>query len=54
MDYLGDNEFANPETTGGWEYFLKKIGEGQLENQVFISGIKEKISNYVNKVKRNG
>ncbi|SUN42158.1 DNA topoisomerase III [Streptococcus agalactiae] len=30
IHYLYDNEFASPETTGGWELFLSQIGEGEI------------------------
>lgn len=51
IDYLADNLFANPETTGGWEYFLQQIGEGKLSQEVFVNGIKENIAKQVNEVK---
>ncbi|HIZ53808.1 MAG TPA: type IA DNA topoisomerase [Candidatus Enterococcus avicola] len=51
VEYLADNEFVNPETTASWEYFLSKIGTGELSQEVFIDAIKEKIEKFVNEAK---
>lgn len=44
IHYLYDNEFASPETTGGWELFLSQIGEGQINPREFVDAIKDKLS----------
>lgn len=44
INYLYDNEFSNPETTGGWELFLTKIGDGELNPKEFVDAIKDKIT----------
>lgn len=51
IDYLLDNPFSNPETTAGWEHFLKQIGEGELSQKVFVDGIKKNITEQVLAVK---
>lgn len=43
IHYLYDNEFASPETTGGWELFLSQIGEGEINPREFVDAIKEKL-----------
>ncbi|HEO8394861.1 TPA: type IA DNA topoisomerase [Streptococcus agalactiae] len=47
IHYLYDNEFASPETTGGWELFLSQIGEGEINPREFVDAIKEKLANQV-------
>ncbi|CQR25143.1 DNA topoisomerase [Streptococcus varani] len=47
IHYLYDNEFASPETTGGWELFLSQIGEGEINPREFVEAIKEKLANQV-------
>lgn len=47
IHYLCDNEFASPETTGGWELFLSQIGEGKINPREFVDAIKEKLVNQV-------
>lgn len=47
IHYLYDNEFASPETTGGWELFLSQIGEGKINPREFVDAIKEKLVNQV-------
>ena len=44
IHYLYDNEFASPETTGGWELFLSQIGEGEINPREFVDAIKEKLT----------
>lgn len=44
INYLWDNEFSNPETTGGWELFLSQIGEGAINPREFVEAIKDKLS----------
>lgn len=44
INYLYDNEFADPETTGGWELFLSQIGEGAINPREFVDAIKEKLA----------
>lgn len=50
-DYMKESEFSDPETTAGWEYFLSEIGAGTTSPQDFVNGIKDKITNEVNRVK---
>lgn len=45
--YLYDNEFASPETTGGWELFLSQIGEGEINPREFVDAIKEKLTEQI-------
>lgn len=45
--YLYDNEFASPETTGGWELFLSQIGEGEINPREFVDAIKEKLADQI-------
>lgn len=40
INYLYDNEFSDPETTGGWEMFLSQIGEGTINPREFVDAIK--------------
>ena len=47
IHYLYDNEFSNPDTTGGWELFLSQIGEGEINPREFVDAIKEKITNQI-------
>lgn len=47
IHYLYDNEFASPETTGGWELFLSQIGEGEINPREFVDAIKEKLAKQV-------
>lgn len=47
IHYLYDNEFASPETTGGWELFLSQVGEGEINPREFVDAIKEKLANQV-------
>lgn len=47
IHYLYDNEFASPETTGGWELFLSQIGEGKINPREFVDAIKEKLTDQV-------
>ncbi|MCQ9212395.1 MULTISPECIES: type IA DNA topoisomerase [unclassified Streptococcus] len=49
---LKDNEFADPHATGGWEYFLSQIGQGQTEMTEFVSAIKDKIAAQVRAVQK--
>ncbi|MDO4667051.1 MAG: DNA topoisomerase [Streptococcus sp.] len=51
IHYLYDNEFASPETTGGWELFLSQIGEGEINPREFVDAIKEKLTAQVSVVK---
>lgn len=44
IHYLYDNEFASPETTGGWELFLSQIGDGEINPREFVDAIKEKLT----------
>ncbi|WP_255266343.1 DNA topoisomerase, partial [Streptococcus sobrinus] len=41
---LKDNDFSDPNTTAGWENFLKQIGKGELSPVEFVEGIKEKLT----------
>lgn len=54
IHYLYDNEFASPETTGGWELFLSQIGEGEINPREFVDAIKEKLSAQIAAAKGNG
>lgn len=47
IHYLYDNEFASPETTGGWELFLSQIGEGEINPREFVDAIKEKLTDQI-------
>ncbi|HFI0666715.1 TPA: type IA DNA topoisomerase [Streptococcus suis] len=47
IHYLYDNEFASPETTGGWETFLSQIGEGEINPREFVDAIKEKLTHQI-------
>ena len=49
-----NNEFSNPETTGGWEDFLHQIGQGKLEPGEFVDAIKDKLREQVEAVKEGG
>ena len=51
INYLYDNEFADPETTGGWESFLAQIGEGAINPREFVDGIKEKLTLQISQAK---
>ncbi|WP_159334535.1 type IA DNA topoisomerase [Streptococcus equi] len=51
IHYLYDNEFASPETTGGWELFLSQIGEGEINPREFVDAIKEKLTAQIAVVK---
>ncbi|XHV27835.1 DNA topoisomerase [Streptococcus dysgalactiae subsp. equisimilis] len=51
IHYLYDNEFASPETTGGWELFLSQIGEGEINPREFVDAIKEKLAAQIAVVK---
>ena len=54
IHYLYDNEFSDPETTGGWELFLSQIGEGAIDPREFVDGIKEKLAKQIQDVKERG
>ena len=54
IDFMYDNEFSNPETTGDWEDFLKQIGQGQLNPRDFVEAIKDKVKTQVETVKEEG
>lgn len=51
INYLLDNEFSSPETTGGWEVFLSQIGEGAINPREFVDAIKDKLTNQIQAVK---
>ncbi|HHT7812911.1 type IA DNA topoisomerase [Streptococcus suis] len=51
VHYLYDNEFSDPETTGGWEHFLNQIGEGTIPPREFVEAIKEKLAAQITTVK---
>lgn len=51
INYLYDNEFSNPETTGGWELFLSQIGEGSISPREFVDAIKKRINDQIQLVK---
>lgn len=51
IHYLYDNEFASPETTGGWELFLSQIGEGEINPREFVDAIKDKLTAQIAVVK---
>lgn len=51
IHYLYDNEFASPETTGGWELFLSQIGEGDINPREFVDAIKEKLTDQITAAK---
>ncbi|HEM3647526.1 TPA: type IA DNA topoisomerase [Streptococcus suis] len=51
VHYLYDNEFSDPETTGGWEHFLSQIGEGTIPPREFVEAIKEKLAAQIATVK---
>ena len=44
INYLYDNEFSDPGTTGGWEMFLSQIGEGKINPREFVDAIKDKLT----------
>ncbi|HEM3667506.1 TPA: type IA DNA topoisomerase [Streptococcus suis] len=54
IHYLYDNEFASPETTGGWEIFLSQIGEGEINPREFVDAIKEKLTHQIMVAKERG
>lgn len=54
IHYLYDNEFASPETTGGWEMFLSQIGEGEINPREFVDAIKEKLTHQIMVAKERG
>ncbi|MDO4634864.1 MAG: DNA topoisomerase [Streptococcus sp.] len=54
IHYLYDNEFASPETTGGWEVFLSQIGEGEINPREFVDAIKEKLTHQIMVAKERG
>ena len=51
INYLWDNEFSNPETTGGWELFLFQIGEGVINLCDFVNAIKDKLTIQIKRAK---
>ena len=51
IHYLYDNEFASPETTGGWELFLSQIGDGEINPREFVDAIKEKLATQIETAK---
>ena len=51
INYLWDNEFSNPETTGGWELFLSQIGEGAINPRDFVNAIKDKLTIQIEQAK---
>lgn len=51
IHYLYDNEFSDPETTGGWELFLSQIGEGAINPREFVDAIKDKLTKQIESVK---
>ena len=54
INYLYDNEFSDPETTGGWEMFLSQIGEGTINPREFVDAIKDKLTLQIKEVKERG
>mgnify|MGYP000796715391 len=54
VNFMYNNEFSNPETTGGWEDFLHQIGQGKLEPGEFVDAIKDKLREQVEAVKEGG
>lgn len=54
INYLIDNEFSSPETTGGWEVFLSQIGEGAIDPREFVDAIKDKLSSQIQAAKERG
>lgn len=54
IHYLYENEFSDPETTGGWELFLSQIGEGSINPREFVDAIKEKLTKQIKDVKERG
>ena len=54
INFLYDNEFSNPETTGGWENFLSQIGDGKINPREFVDAIKEKLKNQIDATKKRG
>lgn len=54
INYLYDNEFSDPETTGGWEMFLSQIGEGTINPREFVDAIKVKLTLQIKEVKERG
>lgn len=51
INYLLDNEFSSPKTTGGWEVFLSQIGEGAINPREFVDAIKDKLTNQIQAAK---
>lgn len=51
INYLIDNEFSSPETTGGWEVFLSQIGEGAIDPREFVDAIKDKLATQIQAAK---
>ena len=54
INYLYDNEFSDPETTGGWEMFLSQIGEGTINPREFVDAIKDKLTLQIKELKERG
>ena len=54
INYLYDNEFSDPDTTGGWEMFLSQIGEGTINPREFVDAIKDKLTLQIKEVKERG
>ena len=54
INYLYDNEFSDPGTTGGWEMFLSQIGEGKINPREFVDAIKDKLTLQIKEVKERG
>ena len=51
MNYLRTNSVADPNTTKIWEEGLKLIGQGKLDDKLFVDKIQEEIVAQVNEIK---
>ena len=54
VNNLYENEFSDPDTTGGWEIFLTEIGKGNINPREFVDAIKEKLQAQIQKEKEEG
>lgn len=45
--------FSDPKVTSGWEILLKKVGEGSLPKEHFVSGIRQKVTEQIEQIKNS-
>jgi DNA topoisomerase-3 len=53
INYLKDSMFSDPKVTSGWEILLKKVGEGSLPKEHFVSGIRQKVTEQIEQIKNS-